>query len=160
MAKLDKFDRKLLALLQKHGRATNQDLAAAVRLSTAPCWRRVKRLEQDGVVSGYVALVDRHRVGLDVLAYVHVSLIDHHVDTVSQFDGFVAESDRVLECYSVSGEYDYLIRVVAADVSALEQFLMKELLTVPAVRAANTSFVLKEKKYTTALPVAASERSA
>jgi DNA-binding Lrp family transcriptional regulator len=87
------------------------------------------------------------------MVYVHVSLTDHHTATLEQFDTFVEASDNILECYTVSGEYDYLIRVVAAGVKELEVFLMEKLLRIPAVRTANTSFVLKEKKYTTALPV-------
>ncbi len=153
MNKIDKFDRKILELLQRQGRITNQKLAEQVGLSTAPCWRRVNRLEQDGVIARYVALLDRERFGLSVMVYVHVSLTDHHTATLEQFDTFVDGSDNILECYTVSGEYDYLIRVVAAGVKELEVFLMEKLLRIPAVRTANTSFVLKEKKYTTALPV-------
>lgn len=153
MDEVDKFDRKILELLQQQGRITNQKLADQVELSTAPCWRRVNRLEQDGVIARYVALLDREHLGLSVMVYVHVSLTDHHTATLKQFDSFVAGSDNILECYTVSGEYDYLIRVVAAGVKELEVFLMEKLLRIPAVRTANTSFVLKEKKYTTALPV-------
>lgn len=153
MEKLDKFDRALLAALQRNGRATNQSLAEHVKLSTAPCWRRVRRLEELGVIDGYVALVDRKRVGLDVMAYVHVSLSDHHTETVDEFDEFVSDAREILECYSVSGQYDYLIRVVARGMDELEEFLMHRLLKQSAVQTANTSFVLKQKKYTTALPV-------
>ena len=153
MNELDRFDQKILALLQRQGRITNQRLADQVELSAAPCWRRVNRLEQDGVIARYVALLDRERLGLGVMVYVHVSLTDHHTATLEQFDTFVDGSDNILECYTVSGEYDYLIRVVAAGVKELEVFLMEQLLRIPAVRTANTSFVLKQKKYTTALPV-------
>jgi DNA-binding Lrp family transcriptional regulator len=87
------------------------------------------------------------------MVYIHISLNDHHSETLKVFDRFVEQSDAILECYSVSGEYDYLIRVVATDVKALEFFLMEKLLKLEAVRSANTSFVLKQKKYTTALPI-------
>jgi DNA-binding Lrp family transcriptional regulator len=153
MAKIDKFDKVILSVLQQQGRITNQNLAEQANLSTAPCWRRVDKLESQGVIKRYVALVNREKLGLSVMVYIHISLNDHHSDTLRVFDRFVEQSDSILECYSVSGEYDYLIRVVANDVKALEFFLMEKLLKLEAVRSANTSFVLKHKKYTTALPI-------
>ncbi len=153
MTKFDKFDKKILSVLQRQGRVTNQNLAKQANLSTAPCWRRVDKLESQGIIDRYVALVDREKLGLSVMVYIHISLNDHHSETLKVFDRFVEQSDAILECYSVSGEYDYLIRVVATDVKALEFFLMEKLLKLEAVRSANTSFVLKQKKYTTALPI-------
>jgi DNA-binding Lrp family transcriptional regulator len=150
---LDKYDAEILAVLQGNGRITNQKLAEQVNLSTAPCWRRLNRLEQDGYIERYVALVNSEQVGLSVTVYIHVQLHDHDSKTVDQFNQFVEQSDAILECYSVSGEYDYLLRVVAKDVHALEIFLMEKLLKLESVRSANTSFVLKQKKYTTALPL-------
>lgn len=153
MTKFDKFDKKILSVLQNQGRITNQNLAEQASLSTAPCWRRVDKLESQGIINRYVALVNREKLGLSVMVYIHISLNDHHSETLKVFDRFVERSDAILECYSVSGEYDYLIRVVATDVKALEFFLMEKLLKLEAVRSANTSFVLKQKKYTTALPI-------
>lgn len=149
----DKFDKAILSAVQQDGRITNQNLAKQVNLSTAPCWRRLNKLEKQGIVEGYVALLNRESLGLSVMVYIHVSLNDHNADTVEAFDRFVENSSNILECYSVSGEYDYLIRVIAQDVTALEFFLMKKLLKLKAVRSANTSFVLKQMKYTTALPI-------
>ena len=153
MANLDKYDKAILSVLQQQGRVTNQSLAEQANLSTAPCWRRVDKLETQGIINRYVALVNREKLGLSVMVYIHISLNDHHSETLEVFDLFVEQSDSILECYSVSGEYDYLIRVVAANVKDLEYFLMQKLLKLEAVRSANTSFVLKQKKYTTALPV-------
>ena len=149
----DKFDKAILSVVQQHGRISNQDLAKRVNLSTAPCWRRLNKLENQGIIENYVALLNRESLGLSVMVYIHVSLNDHNADTVEIFDRFVEKSTNILECYSVSGEYDYLIRVIAQDVTALELFLMKKLLKLKSVRSANTSFVLKQKKYTTALPI-------
>ena len=154
MLKLDKFDKSILSLIQHSGRITNQRMADQVSLSPAPCLRRVDKLESAGIIRRYVALTDREKLGLSVLVYIHISLNDHHADTVESFNRFVDQSESILECYSVSGEYDYLIRVVASDVSALEAFIMEQLLQTNTVRSANTSFVLNEKKYTTALPIA------
>ena len=154
MLKLDKFDKSILSLIQHSGRITNQRMADQVSLSPAPCLRRVDKLESAGIIRQYVALTYREKLGLSVLVYIHISLNDHHADTVESFNRFVDQSESILECYSVSGEYDYLIRVVASDVSALEAFIMEQLLQTNTVRSANTSFVLNEKKYTTALPIA------
>ena len=153
MTKLDKYDKSILSIIQRQGRLTNQSLAEQVNLSPAPCLRRVDKLESTGVIKQYAALADRHKLGLSVLVYVHISLNDHHTDTVESFNRFVDQCEAILECYSVSGEYDYLIRVVATDISALESFIMEQLLKTNTVRSANTSIVLKEKKYTTALPI-------
>lgn len=153
MIKLDKYDKSILSLIQRRGRITNQRLADHVSLSPAPCLRRVDKLESAGIIHQYVALADREKLGLSVLVYIHISLNDHHADTVDSFNRFVEQSESILECYSVSGEYDYLIRVVANDVRALEMFIMEQLLQTNTVRSANTSFVLNEKKYTTALPI-------
>ena len=154
MTKLDKYDKSILSLIQQRGRITNQRLAEQVGLSPAPCLRRVDKLESAGVIRRYAALADREKLGLSVLVYVHISLRDHQADTVAAFDHFVDQSDAILECYSVSGEHDYLLRVVVPDVKSLEAFIMEELLQTNTVSSANTSFVLKEKKYTTALPIA------
>ena len=154
MIKLDKYNKAILSLIQQQGRITNQQLAKEISLSPAPCLRRVEKLESSGVVRGYAALADREKLGLSVLVYIHISLKDHQADTVAAFDHFVDQSSAILECYSVSGEYDYLLRVVVPDVKSLEAFIMEELLQTNTVSSANTSFVLKEKKYTTALPIA------
>lgn len=157
MIKLDKYDKSILSLIQHRGRMTNQRLADQVSLSPAPCLRRVDKLESAGFIRQYVALADREKLGLSVLAYIHISLNNHLADTVASFNRFVEQSESILECYSVSGEYDYLIRVVARDVSALEVFIMEQLLQTNTVRSANTSFVLNEKKYTTALPLSGTD---
>ena len=153
MEKLDKYDKSILSLIQRQGRITNQRLAEQVSLSPAPCLRRIDKLEVAGVIQQYAALVDREKLGLSVLVYIHITLKDHHTDTVESFNRFVEQSNAILECYSVSGEYDYLLRVVQPDVNSLEAFIMEKLLQTNTVSSANTSFVLKEKKYTTALPI-------
>ncbi len=153
MRNLDRIDRAILACLQQDGRISNQEIAAQVNLSPAPCWRRIKRLEEEGVVRGYVGLVDPAAVGLNVNAYINISLTDHHAETVAEFDAFISAAPEVLECYSVSGEHDYLLRVIAPDIAAVEGFLMHRLLRQAAVNSANTTFVLREKKSTTVLPL-------
>ena len=151
--KLDKTDLKILAALQQDARISNQKLAATIGLSPTPCWRRVKRLEESGLISRYVTLLDAEAAGLPVTAYLHVSLDNHHPDTVAAFDRMVQQRAEVLECYSMSGEYDYLLKVAARSMSDYESFMSQHLLQEADVQTANTSFVLKRIKYTTAIPL-------
>ncbi|MCE0505265.1 MULTISPECIES: Lrp/AsnC family transcriptional regulator [unclassified Roseivivax] len=143
---LDSTDRKLLALLQTNGKASLQELAEAVGLSSSPCWRRVKRLEEEGVIKGYVARLDPKRIGLDALAYVFVSLIDHGQDTITRFARLVSAEDRIVECASVTGGSDFILKVAAKDPEDLETFLMGGILASGLVRASQTHFVLRRTK--------------
>lgn len=150
---LDATDARILHELQRDGRLSNQDLAKRVGLSPAPCWRRLKRLEETGVIEGYAALVDPQSIGLSVIVYASISLDNHHESTLRQFDELVSGRPEVLECYTMSGQFDYLLKIVARTMSDYERFLTGHLLPCAAVRAVTTSFVLKRKKFTTALPV-------
>lgn len=153
MTALDAMDIKILSELQQNARISNHDLADAVGLSPSPCWRRVRRLEESGAVERYAALLKPEAVGLHITAYAHVMLENHHSETVKVFDEAIATQSAVLECCSTSGEYDYLLKVVAPSMSAYEAFLSSVLLQISAVRSVSTSFVLKQKKATTMLPL-------
>jgi DNA-binding Lrp family transcriptional regulator len=150
---LDRLDRRILEELQADARISNQELAKRVGLSAAPCWRRLRRLEQAGYIAGYATLLRAPAIGLPILAYAVVSLENHHPESVRQFDQLVKERPEVLECHSMSGPNDYLLRIVAASMEAYEHFLSTQLLQLQAVRSVNTSFVLRTKKFTTRLPV-------
>ncbi len=150
---LDRHDKLILEELQIDARLSNQELAELVGLSNSPCWRRVKRLEDTGVIKGYVALADQKMLGLPIMAYAHISLDDHHPECTETFDAFVQSSPRILECCSLSGQYDYLLRVVSSSMEDYEVFLSTQLLRLSGVRSVNTSFVLDQKKFTTALPL-------
>lgn len=150
---LDRLDRRILATLQLEARITNQELANRVGLSPAPCWRRLKRLESEGIIAGYATLLSAPAIGLTIQAYAMVSLENHHADTVAAFDRLVRDRAEVLECHSMSGTNDYLLRIVAASMEAYEHFLSTHLLQLAAVRSVNTSFVLRTKKFTTQLPL-------
>jgi DNA-binding Lrp family transcriptional regulator len=150
---LDRLDRRILEELQQDARIANQELARRVGLSPAPCWRRLRRLEKAGFIEGYATLLKAAAIGLPILAYAVVSLENHHPESVRQFDQFVKERPEVLECHSMSGPNDYLLRIVAASMEAYEHFMSTRLLQLQAVRAVNTSFVLRTKKFTTRLPV-------
>jgi DNA-binding Lrp family transcriptional regulator len=151
MAKtLDRVDRRILDELQADARISNQDLAKRVGLSPAPCWRR---LLEDGIIASYATLLNASAIGLPVLAYAQITLENHHPESVRQFDQLIAQRPEVLECHSMSGTNDYLLRIVAASMEAYEHFLSTHVLQTQAVRSVNTSFVLRTKKFTTHLPL-------
>lgn len=150
---LDDLDRKLLRLVQKDARLPTQALADAAGISASPAWRRLKRLEEAGVIKGQVALLDAARLGFTTTAYVSVSLKDHSEATVQKFDAFVAAERQVTECARVTGSGDYLLKVIARDNADFERFLMRELLATGVVRETTTSLVLRQTKGTTELPV-------
>ncbi|MCP8689014.1 Lrp/AsnC family transcriptional regulator [Marinobacterium sedimentorum] len=151
--KLDKTDRRLLRELQRNGRISNQELAERTSLSTAPCWRRLKKLEDSGVINRYVALLDSHKLGMQTMAFIHLSLLDHSDASIAAIDEFVEQSPEVMECYAITGSEDYLLRIVAEDMEALERFMMQKLLKLKGVKSTNSSLVLRQKKYTTELPI-------
>ncbi|MEP1767421.1 MAG: Lrp/AsnC family transcriptional regulator [Sulfitobacter sp.] len=150
---LDKYERLILKMLQKDGRASTQELSDAVDLSPSPCWRRVKRLEDDGFIQRYAAIVDSKKLGLGAFGYVQVSLVDHSENSISIFKRFVHESEQVLECASITGDFDFLLKIVAPDPEALEEFIMKQMLRLGVVRNTTTNFVLRQIKTAGALPV-------
>ena len=150
---LTEADRHLLRVLQRDGRASTQDLADAAGLSSSPAWRRLKRLEDLAVIKGYVALLDQGKLGLGAVAYVQVSLTEHTAATVARFDDFVQGQARIIDCARVTGGFDYIVKVVTRDAGDLEHFLMHHLLALGIVRTASTSFVVRQIKSTTELPL-------
>ncbi len=150
---IDSFDKAVLSVLQKDGKISTQDLAAETNLSTSPCWRRVKRLEQAGVIEKYVAVLDPKKLGLHAFAYVHISLVDHTEETIRKFDTFVQSDNQVIECCSITGESDYVLKVVASDPENLEEFIMKRILGLGIVRSSMTNFVLRRTKTRGAMPL-------
>lgn len=153
IAPLDPVDRALLNALQRDGRATVGELADAVSLSTSPAWRRVKALEEAGVISGYHAHLARHRVGWGVLGFVQLALHDHTADTTSALEREVMAMPQVLSCHNLSGRYDYQLEVVAGDLESFAEYVRTHVRSLPGVREISTSFSLKEVKRTTALPL-------
>ena len=152
---LDAIDRKILAELQDDARIANVALADAVGLSPAPCLRRVRALEENGVIRKHVTLVDPAAVGLAVSVFVHVSLERQIEPSLKRFEAAILTRPEVMECYLMTGDADYLLRVVCADLGAYERFLLNHLTRVPGVASIRSSFSLKQVKYSTALPVVA-----
>lgn len=158
---LDAVDRKILALLQENARLTNQELAHMVSLSPSPCLRRIKQLEDAGVIRRYVALLDAQQIGLGLLAYVNVRLAKHSAlhghhgaSPLADFSASVALWPEVVGCYAMTGDMDYLLRVVVEDMAHFSRFVMNDLLRHPAVVDVKSSFALQTIKDTTALPLA------
>ena len=151
---LDKIDERILAALQADGRISNQDLAERVGLSPSPCLRRVRQLEAAGVISGYVTLLDPGALGLDVTAFVRVRL-DQQVDRhLVAFEAAVTTLPEVMECYLMTGESDYQLRVLVRSLAEFEDFLRHKLTRIEGVAQVTSSFALRPIVYRTALPVA------
>lgn len=150
---LDAVDRRILKELQRDASLTHVELAERVGTSAASCWRRIKSLEASHILAGPVRLVDAERVGRGVNVFCNVRVCSHARDVRGSFEEFVRSRPEVLECYSMSGDWDYLLRVVAADVGDYERFLMRTLLEHPAVGTASSHFALSLTKFTTAIPL-------
>jgi Lrp/AsnC family transcriptional regulator, leucine-responsive regulatory protein len=151
---LDRTDRRILEALQREGRLTNLELAERVALSPSPCLRRVRALEEAGVIRQYVALLEPQKVGLDLLAYVTVKLEKKGKMPVEQFTQRISEWDEVVACYAMTGDMDYLMRVHVEDLEHYSRFVMDKLLKQPGVIDIKSNFVLERVKDTTALPLA------
>ncbi len=151
--KLDSSERKILALLQKDGRIPNNKLAEHVGLSDSPCFRRVKQLEQAGVITGYVALTDQRLLGLDITAFVQVTMKDHTSYDEEAFNQCVSDEPHIIECHAMSGSYDYLMKVVANNMDHFSDIAMERILKYPGVKSIESSFNLKAMKNSHALPI-------
>ncbi|MBN8846270.1 MAG: Lrp/AsnC family transcriptional regulator [Sphingomonadales bacterium] len=152
---LDDLDRRILRELQRDASFSNAELADRVGSSGPSCWRRVRLLEEAGVLTRTVRLVDPARVGQGVNVICNIRLKSHSAEHTDSFERFIAREERIMECLSMSGEWDYQVRVVARDVADYEIFLMQTLLKQEAVGAAASHFALKVVKYQTAIPLTA-----
>ncbi len=149
----DSMDLRLLDCLQGEARLSNVELSERVHLSPSQCLRRLRRLEQAGLVRGYAAHLDRERLGFGVVAFVNVSLEKQSEHPAQAFNQAAQDLPEILECHAVSGEADYLLRVVTVDLKAFSDFLMHRLLRLPMVAHVRSSILLDEVKWTTALPL-------
>ena len=150
---LDRTDRRLLGVLQERGRATNLELAEAIALSPAQTLRRHRRLEEAGVIKRYEARLDGALLGFGVTAFIHVSMERGHIRDLSNFKKLVADLAQIQECFSVTGDIDYVLKVVAKDLKSLSDFLLGTLMRIPGVSAVKSSVCLDEIKCTSAVPV-------
>lgn len=152
--KRDRYDQLLLDILQRQGRISNQDLAEAVSLSPSPTLRRVKQMEENGVIDGYVALLNARKLGLTLMAFISISMDKHTPERFSTLEQTLASYAEVLECHLITGQSaDYLLKVIVKDMDAYQQFLLQKLTRIEGVTGVHTSFVMKSPIKTTALPV-------
>lgn len=150
---LDELDQAILAALQIDARLSNAELARRISLSQSAVYNRLRRLEELGFVRGYVTLLDRELAGFDLLCFVHIRLQVHQSDQIERFREAIKDLPQVLECHHVTGEYDYLLKVVARNRKDLEQLVINRLTPIPGVAHILTSLVFTEVKTTTALPL-------
>lgn len=150
---LDDIDKQVLCLLQENSRMTSTELARRVSLSTPGLQKRLRKLEENGVIGRYVTLVNREALGLDLLCFAQVTLAHHQPECIGQFCDRVKGLPEVLECHHLSGEFDYLLKVVVANHQHLERFLSEKIARIPSVDRIRTSIVLNEIKASTSLPL-------
>ena len=150
---LSAIDRKILRALQEDGRMTIQAVAEAVGLSASPCLRRIRQMERAGIIAGYSAVVDQKAVGLPVSVFISIKLERQRSRELDAFAAAISRWPEVMECYLMTGQFDFLLRVVCADLGAYEQFLRERLTQVEGVASIESSFSLGQVKYSRVLPL-------
>ena len=155
---LDAIDQRIVGELQDNARLTNVELAARVDLSPSPCLARVRALEQSGVINRYVTLLDPAKLGLNVSMFIQVSLEKQIEPALEMFQAAISSFPEVMECYLMTGDSDYLLRVIVPDMQALEKFIVGRLSKTPGVANIRSSLALKQVKYKTALPLSGADR--
>ena len=152
---LDRYDQQILDILQKNGRISNQELAEAIKLSPSPTLRRVKQLEENGLIDGYVALLNAKKLGLSLMAFIGISMDKHTPERFNALESTLSQYPEVMECHLITGQSaDYLLKVIVKDMDSYQQFLLQKLTLIEGVTGVHTSFVMKSPIKSTALPVA------
>jgi DNA-binding Lrp family transcriptional regulator len=149
---MDKLDRQIIRELQRDGRLTNLELAERVNLSPSPCLRRLRNLETSGVIQGYTALIDQKAYGVPLTVFVSIALEKHSKETVRAFEQKVDDIDAILDCFLTTGDADYMLRVVVADLEVYENFVRQELHALPGIRSIDTRFAYGVVKSTHVYP--------
>ena len=152
---LDRFDREILAILQQDGRISNQDLADRIGLSPSPCLRRVRTLEESGLITGYRAMLDAKKLGLSLMALIGISMDQHTPERFANLESSIAEIPEILECLLITGQQsDYQLKVVVRDMDAYQDLLLNKITRIQGVTGVHTSFVLRKVVDRSSLPVA------
>jgi len=152
-SELDAYDRRILELLQEDASLSSAQIAERVGLSQSPCWRRIQRLKEEGVIRGQVTLLDRKKVGLNTQIFAEVKLNAHGRSNFTEFTDAIRGFPEVLECYVLMGSVDFLLRIVTPDIEAYERFFFEKLSNVPGIQEVNSIVALSEIKSTTSLPL-------
>jgi len=151
--RLDETDKRILQLLQQDGRLSNAKLAEQLHLSETPCWRRLKRLESEGYIEGYQARLNRHKLGMGVVAFAQVTFGDHSGQAPMEFEEKMAQMPEILSCHNVSGDCDYILQIVAEDLEQYGNFVRDQLRILPGITAIRSNLALREVKAGQMLPV-------
>ena len=149
----DEIDEQLMALLQEDSKQTNKELSNKLNLSVTAVYERIKKLEREGVIAKYVALIEKKKVDKAFVTFCSIKLLQHSKDYVMQFEREVAKLDEVLECYHISGDYDYLLKVIVTDMDEFREFMVKKLTTISHIGSTQSAFMINEVKHTTAIKV-------
>ena len=148
---LDSIDKQLLVLLQKDCKQTNKELSNKLNLSVTAIYERIKKLEKEGIINKYVALLKNEKIEKAFVAFCHIKLIQHTQEYVVKFEREVANLSEVLECYHISGDYDYLLKVIVKDMEAFREFMVNKLTNINHIGSTHSMFVISEVKHTTAI---------
>ena len=151
--KLDTIDRNLLELLQTDSKQTNKELSNKLDLSVTAVYERIKKLEKSGIIYKYVALVKKEKVNKGFVAFCHIKLVKHSQDYVMKFEEEVANLSEVLECYHISGDYDYLLKVLVEDMESFREFMVEKLTSISHIGSTHSMFMISEVKHTTAITI-------
>ncbi len=149
----DNIDLKLLQFLQEDAKQTNKELSNKLNLSVTAVYERIRKLEREGVIAQYVALVDKNKVDRSFVAFCHIKLVQHTQDNIVKFEREVANLEEVSECYHISGDYDYLLKVVVQDMEDFREFMVKKLTSISHIGSTHSMFVINEVKHTTAITI-------
>ena len=149
----DEIDKKLLGLLQKDSKQTNKELSNKLNLSVTAVYERIKKLEKQGVIKNYVALINKNRADKAFVAFCHIKLTQHTQDYVIKFEKEVAKLEEVLECYHISGDYDYLLKIIVKDMEAFREFMVNRLTKISHIGSTHSMFMINEVKHTTAISI-------
>lgn len=150
---LDSIDRQILALLQENAKLTNKEIAAQLGLTTTPIYERIKRLEKRGYIKKYVALVDRRKVGMGLMAFLSVSLKEHSKKALLKFEQEIVKFPKVLECYHIAGQYDFILKIMVEDMQDYHNFTFNRLATMDNIGHVQSDFVMNDIKRSTEVPV-------
>ncbi|MGC1631977.1 MAG: Lrp/AsnC family transcriptional regulator [Gelidibacter sp.] len=150
---LDAIDRKLLKLLQANSKQTNKELSNQLNLSVTAVYERIRKLEKEGIISNYVALLHKEKANKNFLAFCHIKLIQHTQEYIIKFEKEVENLAEVMECHHISGDYDYLLKVIVSDMEAFREFMVNKLTTINHIGSTHSMFVINEVKHTTAINI-------
>ncbi|WP_418511549.1 Lrp/AsnC family transcriptional regulator [Corallibacter sp.] len=149
----DDIDKKLLHLLQQDSKQTNKELSLKLNLSVTAVYERIKKLEREGVINKYVALIKKEKIDKSFIVFCHIKLIQHSHEYVVKFEKDVANLEEVVECFHISGDYDYLLKVIVSDMEAFREFMVNKLTSINHIGSTHSMFVINEVKHTTAIRV-------